>query len=99
MTLTSLSTRAAGRWTPTSCDRWTSRFSPDGGLRVLRGGLGQAVTKVSAAAAAHRVVRAPAVVFDNQAGVVAAFERVELDRDPGGRPRGAGLAADHPPRP
>jgi phosphogluconate dehydratase len=56
-------------------------FSADGGLRVLRGPLGQAVTKVSAVAAQHRVVEAPAVVFDDQAELVRAFERGELDRD------------------
>jgi phosphogluconate dehydratase len=56
-------------------------FEPDGGLRVLAGNLGRAVMKVSAVAAGHRVVEAPAVVFDGQHEFLDAFERGELDRD------------------
>ncbi len=56
-------------------------FTPDGGLRVLTGNLGRAVIKVSAVAPAHRVVTAPARVFDDQAAVAEAFRRGELDRD------------------
>jgi phosphogluconate dehydratase len=54
-------------------------FSPDGGLRVLTGNLGQAVVKTSAVAI--RVVQAPAAVFSCQEDVLAAFSRRELDRD------------------
>ena len=56
-------------------------FSADGGLRVLRGNLGRAVIKVSAVKAAHRVVVAPAIVFDDQDDVLASFTRGELQRD------------------
>ncbi len=56
-------------------------FSPDGGLKLLRGNLGRAVIKVSAVKPEHRVVRAPAKVFDHQDDVIAAFKRGELDRD------------------
>jgi phosphogluconate dehydratase len=56
-------------------------FAPDGGIRVLGGSLGRAVMKVSAVAPEHRVVSAPALVFDGQAEFLAAFERGELDRD------------------
>ena len=56
-------------------------FTKDGGLRVLDGNLGRAVIKVSAVAPAHRVITAPARVFDDQAQVVDAFRRGELDRD------------------
>ncbi|GAB3591454.1 phosphogluconate dehydratase [Angustibacter peucedani] len=56
-------------------------FSPDGGLRVLRGSLGHAVVKVSSVAAEHRVVVAPARVFTDQTAVLEAFSRRELDRD------------------
>ena len=56
-------------------------FSADGGLRVLRGNLGRAVIKVSAVKAAHRVVEAPAIVFNAQDEVLAAFKRGELERD------------------
>jgi phosphogluconate dehydratase len=56
-------------------------FEPDGGLRVLRGSLGHAVIKTSAVAPEHRVVEAPARVFDDQVGFLQAFSRRELDRD------------------
>jgi phosphogluconate dehydratase len=56
-------------------------FSADGGLRLLTGNLGRAVTKVSAVTAEHRVVIAPARVFDNQKDLATAFARGELDRD------------------
>jgi len=54
-------------------------FAPDGGLRVLSGPLGRSVIKTSAVAAEHRVVTAPAVVFDDQAEFLAAFQAGELD--------------------
>src|SRR4051812_13229959 len=56
-------------------------FAPDGGIRVLDGGLGRAVMKVSAVAPEHRVVTAPARVFDDQGDFLAAFERGDLDGD------------------
>ena len=56
-------------------------FSPDGGLRVLRGNLGRAVIKVSAVKTAHRIVEAKAIVFDDQDEVLASFKRGELHRD------------------
>jgi phosphogluconate dehydratase len=56
-------------------------FSADGGLKLLRGNLGRAVIKTSAVAGVHRVVAAPALVFDSQEAVIAAFAAGELDRD------------------
>ncbi|HTI24558.1 MAG TPA: phosphogluconate dehydratase, partial [Kutzneria sp.] len=56
-------------------------FSADGGLRMLAGNLGRAVIKVSAVAAEHRVVQAPARVFTTQEAFTAAFKAGELDRD------------------
>ena len=56
-------------------------FSPEGGLRLLQGNLGRAVMKVSAVAAEHQVVEAPARVFHDQAELAAAFQAGELDRD------------------
>ncbi|HEY9121222.1 MAG TPA: phosphogluconate dehydratase [Marinobacter sp.] len=56
-------------------------FAPDGGLRVLDGNLGRGVIKVSAVAEEHRTVRAPAVVFNDQNELKAAFEAGDLDRD------------------
>jgi phosphogluconate dehydratase len=56
-------------------------FSADGGLKLLRGNLGRAVIKTSAVADEHRIVEAPALVFDDQAQVAAAFAAGTLDRD------------------
>ncbi len=56
-------------------------FTPDGGLRLLRGNLGRAVIKVSAVQAAHRVVTAPARVFDEQDALLQAFKDGQLERD------------------
>ncbi|MEJ8855349.1 phosphogluconate dehydratase [Variovorax robiniae] len=56
-------------------------FSHDGGLKLLGGNLGRAVIKTSAVKPAHRVVQAPARVFDTQEAVMAAFDRGELHCD------------------
>jgi phosphogluconate dehydratase len=56
-------------------------FSPDGGLKLMRGNLGRSVIKVSAVKNEHRVVEAPARVFDAQDDVMRAFEAGELERD------------------
>ncbi len=56
-------------------------FSADGGLRVLNGGLGRAVVKVSAVAEGQRAIEARALVFDSQAEVQAAFKQGGLDKD------------------
>jgi phosphogluconate dehydratase len=56
-------------------------FSPDGGLKLMRGNLGRSVIKVSAVKAEHRVVEAPARVFDGQDDVMKAFEAGELERN------------------
>jgi phosphogluconate dehydratase len=56
-------------------------FAPDAGLLMLRGNLGRAVLKVSAVAAEHRSVEAPAAVFDDQHDFLAAYQRGELNRD------------------
>jgi phosphogluconate dehydratase len=56
-------------------------FSPDGGLKLLSGNLGRAVIKVAAVKPQHRVVEAPAQVFDDQEEVVAAFKAGSLSRD------------------
>ncbi|MDX2218799.1 MAG: phosphogluconate dehydratase [Burkholderiales bacterium] len=59
----------------------TNAFSTDGGLRLLSGNLGRAVIKISAVKPQHRVVRAPAIVFNDQDEMLAAFQRGELERD------------------
>ncbi len=56
-------------------------FDAEGGLRLLTGDLGRAVIKLSAVAPEHRIVEAPAAVFDDQDDFLAAFKRGELDRD------------------
>jgi phosphogluconate dehydratase len=56
-------------------------FAADGGLRLLRGNLGDAMIKVSAVGASHRVVEAPARVFSSQDALRDAFENGEMDRD------------------
>jgi phosphogluconate dehydratase len=56
-------------------------FSADGGLKLLRGNLGRSVIKVSAVKTEHRVIEAPALVFDSQDAVVAAFKAGDLARD------------------
>jgi phosphogluconate dehydratase len=50
-------------------------------LKTLAGNLGSCVIKTSAVKAEHRTVTAPAVVFDDQADFLAAFEAGELDGD------------------
>ncbi|WP_152206922.1 phosphogluconate dehydratase [Marinobacter changyiensis] len=56
-------------------------FAPDGGMKVLDGNLGRGVIKVSAVKKEHHRVEAPAVVFDEQNDLKAAFEAGELDKD------------------
>ncbi len=56
-------------------------FAKDGGLRMLEGNLGRSVVKVSAVKPEHRIVTAPARVFDDQADFLAAFAAGDLDGD------------------
>jgi len=56
-------------------------FSKDGGLRLMRGQLGRGVSKVSAVNPNHRVVKAPARVFESQYQLKDAFDAGELTAD------------------
>jgi len=56
-------------------------FDTEGGLRLLCGNLGRSVIKVSAVAPEHRLVEAPARIFEDQASLQQAFERGELNSD------------------
>jgi phosphogluconate dehydratase len=56
-------------------------FQPSGGLKVLEGNLGRAIIKTSAVKPERRVIEAPALVFDGQEALNAAFKAGELDRD------------------
>ncbi|MBB6095079.1 phosphogluconate dehydratase [Povalibacter uvarum] len=59
----------------------TDPFGTDGGLKLLQGNLGRAVIKTSAVHAHHRVVEAPAAVFEDQEDVMKAFKAGDLNRD------------------
>ncbi|MEK0085470.1 phosphogluconate dehydratase [Benzoatithermus flavus] len=56
-------------------------FAAEGGLKLLDGNLGRGVIKISAVKPQHRFVEAPAVVFESQEELLAAFKAGRLDRD------------------
>ncbi|MCB1552704.1 MAG: phosphogluconate dehydratase [Xanthomonadales bacterium] len=56
-------------------------FAVEGGLRRLSGNLGRAVVKVSAVAAEHRIIEAPARMFDSQDALLDAFKAGDLVGD------------------
>ncbi|HZT56687.1 MAG TPA: phosphogluconate dehydratase, partial [Burkholderiaceae bacterium] len=56
-------------------------FGAEGGLKLLTGNLGRAVIKVSAVPEDRHVVEAPAIVFDTQEELLAAFKAGALERD------------------
>jgi phosphogluconate dehydratase len=56
-------------------------FSEEGGLKLLTGNLGRSVIKVSAVPADRHIVEAPAIVFDTQEQLLAAFKAGTLERD------------------
>jgi phosphogluconate dehydratase len=56
-------------------------FQAEGGIRILTGPLGRGVIKTSAVKPEHRIVEAPAIVFDDQDQLLAAHKRGELNRD------------------
>ncbi len=59
----------------------SSPFSATGGIKLLQGNLGRSVIKISAVPEALHVIEAPALVFDSQDELQAAFKAGELDRD------------------
>ncbi len=56
-------------------------FKKDGGLRVLKGNLGVCVIKTSSLCDGRFVIKAPAVVFEDQHDLQAAFNAGELEKD------------------
>jgi phosphogluconate dehydratase len=56
-------------------------FDREGGLRLMQGNLGRAVVKISAVAHEHRIIEAPARVFDSQDALLGAFEAGTLAGD------------------
>ncbi len=72
-------------------------FAASGGLRLLEGNLGRAVIKVSAVAAERHCIEAPAMVFEDQQALIAAFEAGHMDRDLVAVVRGQGPRANGMP--
>ena len=56
-------------------------FSPDGGLKMLKGNLGSAVIKTSAVKPDHYLIEAPVRIFETQNGIREAFESDKLNMD------------------
>lgn len=56
-------------------------FSPDGGIKILKGNLGRSVVKTAAVSEENFFVEAEAVVFNEQKELIEAFKRNELNRD------------------
>ncbi|WP_068546475.1 phosphogluconate dehydratase [Thalassotalea crassostreae] len=56
-------------------------FKKDGGLKVLKGNLGRSVLKTSSLRPGQEVIKAPAVVFEDQHDLDIAFKAGELDKD------------------
>lgn len=59
----------------------TNPFNVEGGIKMLHGNIGRAVIKTSAVSDDHLLIEAPAVVFDEQEDLIAAFKRDELNKD------------------
>jgi phosphogluconate dehydratase len=56
-------------------------FNKEGGIRIMKGNIGRSVIKTSAVADEHLFIEAPAIVFDEQEDLIAAFKNGELDKD------------------
>ena len=73
-------------WPQTSGDdsivrRAAQPFAASGGLKLLDGNLGRAVIKTSAVPEDRWVIEAPAIVFDSQEALHAAFKAGAMERD------------------
>lgn len=56
-------------------------FSAEGGIKLLTGNVGRSVIKISAVNEDQFIIEAPAIVFDEQEDLIAAFKRDELNHD------------------
>jgi phosphogluconate dehydratase len=56
-------------------------FSAEGGCKLLTGNLGRAIIKVSSVPEDRHIVEAPAIIFDTQEQLLAAFKAGTLERD------------------
>ena len=68
-------------WIPEVIGTVEKPFATGGGLHVMHGNLGRGISKLSAVSAEHQIVAAPAIVFDDQEDMLAAFKRGELEKD------------------
>lgn len=66
---------------PTMLSTVAEPFQPDGGMRLVQGNLGRATFKSSAVEKTRWTIEAPALVFNSQEEVQAAFKAGELERD------------------
>lgn len=56
-------------------------FSKEGGLKLLRGNIGQSVIKISALKQKQLFIEAPAIVFESQEELQIAFKEKKLEKD------------------
>lgn len=56
-------------------------FAPTGGIKMLSGNLGHAMSKISAVKKERHIIEAPAVVFHDQNDIITAFSEGKLDKD------------------
>ncbi len=56
-------------------------FAATGGLKMIRGNIGTAVSKISAVKEDRRVIEAPAIVFHDQHEILDAFKAGQLEKD------------------
>lgn len=76
-------------WSPASIDAnkkdivgtVVEPFSENGGLSILDGNVGRSVIKTSALKPEHKIIEAPAEVFDSQEELDAAYKAGELNKD------------------
>ena len=56
-------------------------FNVSGGLRLLKGNIGRSVIKISAVPKENHIIEAPALIFNSQEDLLAAFDEQILDQD------------------
>jgi phosphogluconate dehydratase len=56
-------------------------FSAEGGITMLEGNIGRSVLKTSAVDSENYITEAPAIVFNEQEDLIAAFKNDELNKD------------------
>lgn len=66
---------------PKVISKASAPFREDGGLKMLKGNIGNSVIKVSAVRKDNMLIKAPAKIFHSQADLQAAFQAGELDGD------------------